>query len=638
MALISCPECGKQVSDKAAFCPNCGCPRSEWEKKEISSQPAAVSENTEPERPASPPIRVETRPLFMRRYWRNSEGKIRCPGDTCPVTCTENCPIYLNTLAVPFLKEEQYQKAIPLLKKAVGIEPGFVGVWRSLGACYGSTKQYAEALDCYTKAHELAPDDLDAIFGLAAVNKDLRRYEESLQWCYVYKKYRNDTRILTVEKQAKQGLPGSSRVPSPDIILYSHIVPELVAAGSREGYRVKELPNILEVMAQADFICSKLNNTLSATLDPNANIALVLPVLCAYAGMGAARLWKTDRSLLLKKGAYSLLTEPFGVERMDEYVTALIGLPLGSQTSADLKKHMQRIGLLALKPFTQNNNLNQIPECLKAMFRYGMILEMNRPETEEKSADDKPRPEKPDAVKKRAESRSLVFIAGSFLLIVLIICIFCFSNTGYLFANKTVSLNKSNGTGGSDKIVVKEGGPMPSADPPQRSGYIFAGYYSAPDGKGKQYYDSAMNSVNSWDNSGVTTLYAFWKIDESVSPSASPTANHTPRRTYKPARTRTPTPTCTPTPEFSPTPKPTNDPENVVVLLKMEGGSGGTTLIFPKLGQPMPYAKAPVRPKCRFLGYFTEKNGRGTQYYDENMNSVHDWENIKIKELYAFWR
>ncbi len=26
MALISCPDCGRQVSDKAAVCPDCGCP------------------------------------------------------------------------------------------------------------------------------------------------------------------------------------------------------------------------------------------------------------------------------------------------------------------------------------------------------------------------------------------------------------------------------------------------------------------------------------------------------------------------------------------------------------------------------------------------------------------------------------
>lgn len=26
MALIKCPECGKEISDKASICPNCGCP------------------------------------------------------------------------------------------------------------------------------------------------------------------------------------------------------------------------------------------------------------------------------------------------------------------------------------------------------------------------------------------------------------------------------------------------------------------------------------------------------------------------------------------------------------------------------------------------------------------------------------
>lgn len=26
MALINCPECNKQVSNRAKICPNCGCP------------------------------------------------------------------------------------------------------------------------------------------------------------------------------------------------------------------------------------------------------------------------------------------------------------------------------------------------------------------------------------------------------------------------------------------------------------------------------------------------------------------------------------------------------------------------------------------------------------------------------------
>ena len=29
MALIKCPECGKEISDRASACPNCGCPVAE---------------------------------------------------------------------------------------------------------------------------------------------------------------------------------------------------------------------------------------------------------------------------------------------------------------------------------------------------------------------------------------------------------------------------------------------------------------------------------------------------------------------------------------------------------------------------------------------------------------------------------
>lgn len=34
MALITCPECGKEISDKAAACPNCGCPADEMRKEQ----------------------------------------------------------------------------------------------------------------------------------------------------------------------------------------------------------------------------------------------------------------------------------------------------------------------------------------------------------------------------------------------------------------------------------------------------------------------------------------------------------------------------------------------------------------------------------------------------------------------------
>ncbi len=36
--IINCPECGKEISDKAAACPNCGCPSSEWAEKQFCNE------------------------------------------------------------------------------------------------------------------------------------------------------------------------------------------------------------------------------------------------------------------------------------------------------------------------------------------------------------------------------------------------------------------------------------------------------------------------------------------------------------------------------------------------------------------------------------------------------------------------
>lgn len=37
MALIQCPECGRTISEKAAFCPGCGCPASEFQPNRNST-------------------------------------------------------------------------------------------------------------------------------------------------------------------------------------------------------------------------------------------------------------------------------------------------------------------------------------------------------------------------------------------------------------------------------------------------------------------------------------------------------------------------------------------------------------------------------------------------------------------------
>lgn len=73
----------------------------------------------------------------------------------------------------------------------------------------------------------------------------------------------------------------------------------------------------------------------------------------------------------------------------------------------------------------------------------------------------------------------------------------------------TVTLNKNNGSGGSNSVTATYGSSMPSASAPSRSYYTFNGYYTSTSG-GTQYYTSSMGSARTWNKTSNTTLYAQW--------------------------------------------------------------------------------------------------------------------------------
>jgi hypothetical protein len=74
------------------------------------------------------------------------------------------------------------------------------------------------------------------------------------------------------------------------------------------------------------------------------------------------------------------------------------------------------------------------------------------------------------------------------------------------------------------------------------------------------------------------------------------------------------------------------------VILDAQGGTGGTGSIKPVLGSLMPEATAPTRTGYDFLGYYSESEGLGYQYYTAGMVSARYWD---IEEygvtLYAHW-
>lgn len=46
MALIKCPECGKEISDRASSCPNCGCPISQTTQADSKYHVSSEGYNT----------------------------------------------------------------------------------------------------------------------------------------------------------------------------------------------------------------------------------------------------------------------------------------------------------------------------------------------------------------------------------------------------------------------------------------------------------------------------------------------------------------------------------------------------------------------------------------------------------------
>ena len=160
----------------------------------------------------------------------------------------------------------------------------------------------------------------------------------------------------------------------------------------------------------------------------------------------------------------------------------------------------------------------------------------------------------------------------------------------------TVILDKRGGSGGSDSVKANYMAPMFASKAPTKTNYLFKGYFAEPDGRGKQYYDDQMNSVNNWDKADDATIYAHW------------------------------------------------EGKSTTITFVKQGGSGGSNSVVAKYGEAMPAATAPTRKNYIFVGYFSEPTDDVvgvSKYYDgPGMVSVKNWDMVESKGvyLYARWR
>ena len=238
------------------------------------------------------------------------------------------------------------------------------------------------------------------------------------------------------------------------------------------------------------------------------------------------------------------------------------------------------------------------------------------------------------------------------------------NNTTTLYAHwtansYTVTLDANGGTGGTTSVSATYDSAMPSATAPTRTGYTFTGYYY----NDTQYYDGSMTSTHTWDRASATTLQAHWTINNytltyDVNGGNALSPDHK-SVTYNTAYGELPTPTRTGytfvgwytqatggTAVSSSTIMGAGDvtihahwTANIyTVQFDKQSGSGGTASVNATYDSAMPSAEAPTRTGYTFGGYYSEPNGGGTQYYDADMSSTHNWDiNTNPSTLYAKW-
>ncbi|MFW5779897.1 MAG: InlB B-repeat-containing protein [Bacillota bacterium] len=152
-----------------------------------------------------------------------------------------------------------------------------------------------------------------------------------------------------------------------------------------------------------------------------------------------------------------------------------------------------------------------------------------------------------------------------------------------------ITLDKQGGVGGPEEIEITEYDNLPQIESPEKTEYVFGGYFQRPGGQGEMFYNENMESLTQWEFSENMTLYAYW---------------HGP----------------------------------LTISLDKTGGQGGDSFIETTYTKKLPNATAPQRRGYVFQGYFSEREGQGTPYYDGQMRRLTEWDRTNETTLYAHWK
>ena len=152
----------------------------------------------------------------------------------------------------------------------------------------------------------------------------------------------------------------------------------------------------------------------------------------------------------------------------------------------------------------------------------------------------------------------------------------------------TIYFETGNGSGVTERANAKYLQNLPAVTPPVRAGYTFGGYFTERGGSGDKYYNYDGKAIRIYDVTYNLRLYAMWS------------------------------------------------PKSYTVTLDAQGGTGGGTASA-EYDADMPTITKPAKTGYTFLGYFTEPNGGGEKYYNDDAASAKQYDRTDGLTLYAAW-
>lgn len=227
-----------------------------------------------------------------------------------------------------------------------------------------------------------------------------------------------------------------------------------------------------------------------------------------------------------------------------------------------------------------------------------------------------------------------------------------------------VTLNNQNATTtGTTSVTGTYASAMPSITIPTKTGYTFGGYYTATGGSGTQYYNANGTSAKNWDKTSATTLYAKWtpinytisyNLDDGSVSSTNPTSYNIETATFtlnNPTKIGytftgwTGSNGSTPQTSVSIAKGSTGNKSYTAnwsvntynITFNLDGGIDGTTDTTVAYDAPLDKINVPTKEGKIFSGYYTGRDGSGTQYYDSEGNGIKNWNIAANTELFAYW-